>query len=81
MQQAIIYINDDVIAAAYVWLSASMFYELPMWNYLEDAIYMAYPFPKVNDATAYVWQWIQITVHNSLCMWLLIYAGIDFNPC
>ena len=39
-----------------------------------------YPFQNFNSATVEVWEWIGSS-HTLLDMWLLIYAGIKFNPC
>ena len=40
-----------------------------------------YLFPNFNGPTVEVWEWIIISSHTLLGMWLVIHAEIKVNPC
>ena len=58
---------------------------IPAWinNYIHPKVWdeITYLFPNLNGAAVKVWEWIIISAHTSLGMWLtlLIHAGIKVN--
>ena len=55
------------------WISNHIYYKV--WDVI------TYPFPNFNGATVEVWEWVNISSHAFLGMWLLIHVGIKSNPC